>query len=248
VPRFVIACAVLLAACGSGSVATNSPTGTPQATVAPQVTLAPGADTAAPLPADTTVAPTAAPVVATPVPPAASTWVFSGSTDRNTKPLSVSGTLRIVYSVSSDSNFIVDFNGTDGALVASVANLIGSAKVTTWVYGASGHVYLEVIAGGPWKITVTQIEPTTIAIPASVHGSTDVHTVPITFAGGETVTLSHKGSGNFIVDLIDPSDGSMVDNIANTIGSGNETTQVYHSGDYALDVTADGPWTISIAP
>ena len=70
----------------------------------------------------------------------------------------------------------------------------------------------------------------------------------MTFVGGEALTWSFKGDGNFIVDLIDPSDGTLVDNIVNTIGRGSDSTQVTDAGEYALDVTANGAWSISITP
>jgi hypothetical protein len=64
-----------------------------------------------------------------------------------------------------------------------------------------------------------------------------------------TATWSHSGSGNFIVDVIDPADGSSVDNVANVIGKSKDSTELYgHAGPIALDVTADGAWTISVSP
>ncbi|MFI5261108.1 MAG: hypothetical protein ACHQZR_00975, partial [Candidatus Limnocylindrales bacterium] len=182
-----------------------------------------------------------------PVPPGP-TLTFSGSTSKRTEAFSVAGTLRIAYSVASQSRFIVNLDSPDGTTMTSVANLIGSGKVTTWVYGATGPVYLDVIAGGPWKITVTEAEPESSLPPQRFSGATDVTTAPVTFVGGETVTWSFKGDGTFIVDLIDPSDGSLVDNVVNTIGRGSDSTQVTDAGEYALDVTANGAWTISATP
>jgi hypothetical protein len=173
---------------------------------------------------------------------------FSGATDKKTTAFTVSGTLRVSYTVSSDTNFIVDLNQTDGTSVASVANLIGSAKVTTWIYGATGPVYLDVTAGGPWTITVTEVEPSPATIPTKFSGSTDITTVPVTLVGGETVTWSYKGDGNFIVDLISTTDGSTADSLVNTIGSGSDNTVPYDTGNLALDVTAGGAWTVSITP
>ena len=158
------------------------------------------------------------------------------------------GHASIAYAVSSQANFIVDLDSPDGTTATSVANLIGSAKVTTWVYGASGPVYLDVTAGGPWKITVTEAEPGWSSPPQQFSGATDVTTVPVTFIGGETLTWSFTGDGNLTVDLIDPSDGTLVDNVVDTIGRGSDTAPITDAGEYALDVTANGAWSIAIAP
>lgn len=235
------------------SSATNTPaptatitTPTPTLPATPTARLtSPATPTARPTPV-ATPAPTPKPTPA--ITPAPQSWAFSGSADKKTKPFSVSGTLKVTYSISSDFNFIVDLNGTDGTPVATIANVIGSFRTTTWVYGVSGDVYLDVLANGPWSITVSQVEPTTVAVPAKFSGTWGVTTVPVKFSGGETATWSAKGDGNFIVDLIDPTDGSPVDNVVNTIGAGADSTQIYSSGPYALEVTANGPWTISITP
>jgi hypothetical protein len=61
------------------------------------------------------------------------------------------------------------------------------------------------------------------------------------------VAWTYTGSGNFIVDLIDPTDGSPADSVANLIGTSTDSTQLYnHAGLFALDVTADGPWKLTV--
>jgi hypothetical protein len=208
---------------------------------APPTPIAPPTVTSTPPP---TLQPTASPIPIAPPPPLVS---FSGSTSKKTATFSVAGTLQIAYSVSSQSNFTVDLDAPDGS-ATSIANLIGSGKVTTWVYGMSGPVFLDVIAGGPWKITVTEVEPASGVPPQKFSGATDVTTVPVTFVGGEALTWTFKGDGHFIVDIIDPSDGSPVDNVVDTIGGGSDSTQVSDAGEYALDVTANGAWSVAIAP
>ena len=68
--------------------------------------------------------------------------------------------------------------------------------------------------------------------------------------GDYTVSFSHAGSGNFIVELV-PSDGSILggESVVNEIGKVTDTTELYGiEGDYYFDVVASGAWTISIAP
>jgi hypothetical protein len=234
VRRFlVLIAATFLAACSSGS--TAAPAGPTQV---------PGLTS----PASTSPSIPPSPAFASPA-GSPTTLTYSGSTDKKTKAFTAAVTLRIAFEVKSQSNFIVDLDQPDGTTEASVANLIGSAKVTTWVYGASGPVYLNVTAGGPWTISVLEgAQSTSLAIPTRLSGSTDVTTVPVSFIGGETVAWTYKGDGNFIVDLISPTDGTTVDNLVNTVGPGADNTVPYDTGDLALDVTASGAWTVSITP
>ncbi|WP_206448096.1 TM2 domain-containing protein [Agrococcus sp. KRD186] len=70
-------------------------------------------------------------------------------------------------------------------------------------------------------------------------------------AGAGIVTSSHNGSANFIVQVLDASNGSTGDLLVNTIGaySGTAVYGVSAFGEgVRLQVTADGAWELTIAP
>lgn len=66
-------------------------------------------------------------------------------------------------------------------------------------------------------------------------------------SGGYRVSLTHTGTGNFIVDLMDSS-GNATESLANEIGNANLTRVIrVDKGKYLFAVDhADGPWTIKI--
>ncbi|HLY12896.1 MAG TPA: hypothetical protein VKR24_00985 [Candidatus Limnocylindrales bacterium] len=228
----VLISVAFLAGCSTGASSTGSPTGLASAV--------PGSAG----PTSASVAPSAGPVG-----PASSpgTLSFSGSTNQKTRLFTEDGALQISYKITSHASFVIDLDQPDGTNVASVANLVGSAKITTWDYGSAGAVYLDVIAHGPWTITVNQLaQPSALAVPVKFSGVTEVTTPTVTFLGGETITWTYKGAGSFILDLISASDGTTVQNLVTTTGPGEDNTVPYTTGALALRVTATGSWTVSI--
>lgn len=69
-----------------------------------------------------------------------------------------------------------------------------------------------------------------------------------TVEGGFTVfEMAHQGSSNFQVELIHGQTGETVDYLANEIGSWEAWYPTgVESGDYVLDVNADGQWSITV--
>jgi hypothetical protein len=63
------------------------------------------------------------------------------------------------------------------------------------------------------------------------------------------VTGTHQGQANFIVDLVGRGDTSGSENLFNEIGSYDGQTAVAEaaSGQYRVQVDADGPWTLRFA-
>lgn len=59
--------------------------------------------------------------------------------------------------------------------------------------------------------------------------------------------LTHNGASNFAVELLDEN-GDTVELLVNKIGSfdGSKTVGIASSGEYILDVSADGKWTVNI--
>lgn len=161
---------------------------------------------------------------------------------------------RVDLTFSGSGNFISSIVPVGGDILSSVSlsNTIGSTRLRTYVYEADldgVSSYADVIASsGSWTITITPGVPSPVSAPASFSGAWGLNTPLVRLSGDYTVTFSHAGGGNFIVQLV-PADGSMFDgeSIANEIGRVKASTQVYGvEGDYYFDVTAGGAWTISI--
>ena len=173
---------------------------------------------------------------------------FSGSSTKNTKSFTVGAPLKVEYSHAGSGNFIASLVSSEGDQLAQIANLIGKKKATTWVYGASGKAHFEIIADGTWTITATTVQPTIAKLPTQYKGSVGLTTQPFVANGDITIKWSHKGEANFIVTLIDPTDGSLVDGVANVIGVASDETVIYgQEGLRAFDVLADGSWTLSVS-
>jgi hypothetical protein len=67
-------------------------------------------------------------------------------------------------------------------------------------------------------------------------------------SGLAVFTMKHTGSSNFAINLLDSS-GESVDLLVNEIGSfsGKKALGIPADGQYLLDVTADGPWSVTIS-
>jgi hypothetical protein len=91
-------------------------------------------------------------------------------------------------------------------------------------------------------------EPPTVEEPDPIHfeGSGDSVTDTFPVQGGFTVfELTHSGSRNFQVELLES--GDMVELLANVIGDWDaRNAHGVAGGDYRLDVSADGDWTITV--
>ena len=100
----------------------------------------------------------------------------------------------------------------------------------------------------PTPTTVATPSPTPTPVTQSFSGEGHRAISPIQLDEGLTiVTLTHTGSSNFAIWLLD-SDGENVDLLVNEIGSfdGSTALGIEVAGAYALDITADGAWTIKI--
>jgi hypothetical protein len=231
----VVTLVVLLAMCTTAAL---SPSGNQSTKATPTPTEPPPGTTPAP-----TVAATP-PLQLQAAPPVS----FDGATNKKTTPFALGSPLKVDYTFNGDGNFIVQLTGTDGTPVASIANRIGPGKATTWVYGASGQAYFDVLANGPWTVKATAVVPAIAKLPLNLSGDSNVVTAPFRSTGTLTVKWVFNGSGNFIVGLIDATDGSQADSVANLIGPSSDSTQLYnHSGTFAFDVIADGPWTLTVS-
>jgi hypothetical protein len=222
--------------------ATPSPASSPEATPDP---------TPSPTPEATPV-PTPEPTpVPTPKPTPKPTFTFATSGTHRSKPFVITLPARVDYNFTGSGNFIASIEATDGSgSLGQIANVIGSTKATTWLYGdgVADRAYIDVIASGRYSIKVTSdTRAAAKELPVGFSGKWGLTTTPFSAGGDVAVNYSHKGSGNFIVQLIDVESGSTEDLLVNEIGHVSDTTYAYGLfGDYAFDVVASGSWTLSV--
>jgi glycopeptide antibiotics resistance protein len=175
-------------------------------------------------------------------------WSFSGSGSEKTASFAVHGPLRVEYTFVGSGSFVAVLRDSSGVAVANIADRTGPGHLSTWVYGAAGDVYLDVTSRDPWTIAVTMIEPPVAKVPVRLAGTTNDTTAPIAFLGAEAIAWTHEGTGAFRIVAIDPVGGSTVEPLVDTVGPGSKTFAFGSRGTYALGVSADGAWTVSIKP
>ena len=98
-------------------------------------------------------------------------------------------------------------------------------------------------------IVTTMTEKYGSFAPVTVKGSgAKVIKLP---AEAGIITAKHTGSSNFILNVLDADNQPTLDLLVNAIGSYSGTTAYGLSslgGGVSLEVKADGPWTVTIAP
>jgi hypothetical protein len=76
-----------------------------------------------------------------------------------------------------------------------------------------------------------------------------VRSFNMTEAGTKIFSMHHTGDRNFAVTLKDDSTGKYISLLVNDIGLYNgKKSEMLAVGNYSLDITADGEWTIGITP
>ena len=115
--------------------------------------------------------------------------------------------------------------------------------------GATGIAYMN----GPSSLPAAPNTPTSAStqVPSksiTFQGSgDDVQSFTATGDGMRIFSMSYSGDGNFAIWLKD-SQGNDINLLANEIGSYNgKKSERLGPGTYYLDVTASGPWTITLA-
>lgn len=176
---------------------------------------------------------------------------LSGSGQEATERFSLESGLAIFKMThSGQANFIVTLLDSNGERVGSLVNEIGpfdgskAEKIP-----AAGEYILDVTASGPWTIDIKQPQPDTApSIPQSLTGHGQQASQMFSAGSGlATFKMTHDGSANFIVTLLD-SNGERIGSLVNEIGpfDGSKATRIPKGGIYILDIAADGNWTIDI--
>jgi hypothetical protein len=110
----------------------------------------------------------------------------------------------------------------------------------------------DAATGKKKSVRSTTVPPKSSAVPAPLtlqQTGTYVSDSSVPFAKGTIVaTLTHEGSSNFQVHLIDPSTGKKEVFLANEIGawSGQVAAEIRANRSYLVSVVADGSWTLRI--
>lgn len=123
----------------------------------------------------------------------------------------------------------------------------------TQLFGLTPGTYLmKVTAGGAWKIELTQPAwDSGEAPPFDWSGSGDDVKGPIDLGQGtRSVNITHAGSSDFVVELVN-ADGTLAENLVNVTGPYDGSVEVkihpiigLTPDIYGLIIEADGAWTV----
>ena len=230
-------------------------------TAAPATEPPPTEPTAAPPPPEPTPtspppSPTSPPPSPTPGPQLVS-FEFSGRGNEATELYALDvGLIRCDYTYAGEHNFIVEVLDSQGGYAAVVANEIRSCEGSSAdnIRGA-GDYLLNITADGDWTIRCQANAPGTQPSPRQpvavfeLAGQGNEATDFIHLEGGLLRgDYTYAGEHNFIVEVLD-SQGDYAAVIANEIGSceGSSAASIGSAGEFLLNITADGDWTITLS-
>ncbi len=185
--------------------------------------------------------------------PATGAIELSGAGQEATDPFDLEPGLAIFRMThQGQNNFIVDLLDESGQSAApmGLVNQIGSFEGSYAQQVTAGQHVLDITADGSWNITVEQPRPDSAPETRSFEGTGKTATEFFQLTEGlHTITLTHQGDANFIVDILNR-DGAAVDpmGLVNEIGAfeGSTTVTVPEDGIYLFQVEANGPWTINV--
>jgi hypothetical protein len=141
-----------------------------------------------------------------------------------------------------------------------LVNWVAESLDRTWYHGTDPAIFgpddswsrTKVETEDPYKIGTA--DPNNLpSAPSSAPlvltgGGSDLQKFDTWQSGGYIFTSTYSGDGNFVVWIKD-SNGNMVGLAANTIDSSTGSKMVHLDADtYYAEVTANGPWTITITP
>ena len=150
--------------------------------------------------------------------------------------------------------------GSPRGLVASIETVgaydgIRAHQVSpAQLFGLTPGTYLmQITADGDWKVELTQpVWDSGESPPFDWSGTGDDVKGPINLdTGTKSVSVTHNGSSNFVVELVN-ADGTLAENLVNIVGEYDGSVDVrIHSmigltpDIYGLVITADGGWTVA---
>ena len=177
--------------------------------------------------------------------------VYSGTGDTAITGINIpAGSFSVTLTHAGKSNFITKFYYGDGQYdYQSLTNEIGKYSGTRALYEHGGKAVtngmIQVRADGAWTVTINKISsPCTTNIKG--NGTTVTGLIPINNARN-VITLTHKGSSNFIVKIFKENGGRYdYESLTNEIGnySGQKIVTLKAGCKYYIEISADGEWTI----
>ncbi|MCZ6750410.1 MAG: IPT/TIG domain-containing protein [Acidobacteria bacterium] len=148
------------------------------------------------------------------------------------------------------SNFMVTLFDSNGQSVETLVNEMGAfggAKAVE--ISEEGEYFLDISADGMWMVEIEQPRPLSAEGPPRTFTGMGQQVSPFVNldAGVFIFRMSHNGTSNFIVALLD-SNGQRVETLVNEIGvfNGSKMVGIDSPGLFLLDILADGDWTISV--
>jgi len=175
---------------------------------------------------------------------------FSGSGQTVTDVFEAQRFTTFTFEHSGESNFIVELIDDDsGDSVDILVNKIGETSGAVGIGLADGNYVLDVDADGDWSIEAGEPmapEGEYGVPPASISGEASDVYGEVEIDGRVTVTGSHDGSENFIVQAWEEanSSGFADELIFNEIGQFEGETSVNLEGLFYIQVEADGTYTV----
>jgi hypothetical protein len=140
----------------------------------------------------------------------------------------------------------------DNLAASMIIALLVVASITaglTWHFARQSVLQPVESTASSLPVSANPVQPTKAAPPITLKGSGQTATEKFKLIPGlTTFKLTHDGTSNFIVSLLDASGNDDFGSLVNTIGSFNGSTalQITKAGDYLLDIKADGNWTATI--
>jgi len=209
---------------------------------------------------EATAPPPAQPTATQPPPPPVTQSVvldFSGHGNEATEPFGLEpGLIRCDYAHDGEWNFIVYLLDEQGEMETILANEIGECEGSSAdTIRSAGDYLLSVTGDGTWNLVCEATGPggqaateqPSVVFELSGLGNEASGQFPLN-AGLLRCDYAHDGEWNFIVYLLDEQ-GEMETILANEIGEceGSSATGVRSAGNYLLDVTGDGNWSITLS-
>jgi hypothetical protein len=147
------------------------------------------------------------------------------------------------------ANFAITLMNSDGERIQLLVNEIGSFNGSKAVsIPKNGEYILDVSASGKWTVKIEQPRPQAADKSPQTFTGTGQGVSPFVTLDKGLIkfSLKHKGKSNFAVVLMDK-DGNREELLVNEIGDfdGSKAVSVSSSEIYLMDISADGPWTIS---